>query len=251
MERFQIEICANSAISALRAQEGGANRVELCAGIPEGGTTPSFGEILMARKLLTTTKLHVIIRPRGGDFLYNETEIDIMLRDIEASRNAGVDGIVIGCLTKHGDIDIKANRRLIKEADGMNITFHRAFDMCRNPKVALEEIIDMGCNRILTSGQKNNAYCGIEEIKELIECAQNRIIIMPGCGINPNNIKEIAERTGAKEFHFSGRTTYDSKMLYRNPDVSMGGTVTIDEYKQAITDPDIVKAAIKALSNNL
>ena len=177
MERFQIEICANSAISALRAQEGGANRVELCAGIPEGGTTPSFGEILMARKLLTTTKLHVIIRPRGGDFLYNETEIDIMLRDIEASRNAGVDGIVIGCLTKHGDIDTKANRRLIKEADGLNITFHRAFDMCRNPKVALEEIIDMGCNRILTSGQKNNAYCGIEEIKELIECAQNRIII--------------------------------------------------------------------------
>lgn len=247
MKKYQIEICANSAISAIKAQEGGADRVELCAGIPEGGTTPSFGEITTARSLLTSTKLHVIIRPRGGDFLYNTTELDIMLRDIEMAHKAGVDGIVIGCLTKEGDIDYNANKRLIDAASGLNITFHRAFDMCRNTSDALEAIIDLGCNRILTSGGCNNAYNGRFKIKELVRQAAERITIMPGCGITPDNIREIADYTEAKEFHFSGRSIYDSKMLYHNPNVSMGGTITIDEYKQSITNPDIVRAAILQL----
>lgn len=249
MKNFRIEVCANSAISAIKAQEGGAYRVELCAGIPEGGTTPSYGEITTARALLTSTKLHVIIRPRGGDFLYNDTEQEIMLRDIEMAHKIGVDGIVIGCLNKEGDVDYIANKRLIEAAQGLNITFHRAFDMCRNPSEALEAIIDLGCNRILTSGGCNNAYNGRFNLKELVLQAAGRVIIMPGCGITPDNIKEIADYTGAQEFHFSGRSTYESEMLFRNDKVSMGGTVTIDEYKQAITNPDIVKAAIKALSD--
>lgn len=135
----RIEICANSAQSALLAQKGGAYRVELCAGIPEGGTTPSAGEICVARALLKETRLNVIIRPRGGDFLYSELEQEIMLRDIELCRSVGVDGVVIGCLTADGDVDIPAMKRLLEAAKGMDVTFHRAFDMCRDPRKALED----------------------------------------------------------------------------------------------------------------
>ena len=130
----------------------------------------------------------------------------------------------------------------------MNVTFHRAFDMCRNPKEALEQIIELGCSRILTSGQDANAVKGIPLLKELVEQADGRIIIMPGCGVNPNNILQIAEETGASEFHFSGRTSHESGMIFRNPKVSMGGTVKIEEYQKDVTDPEIVKAALSVLA---
>ena len=141
--KSKIEICANSVESAVKAQEGGAYRVELCAGIPEGGTTPSFGEIRMARQLLQQTKLHVIIRPRGGDFLYSHLEQEIMLHDIKVARQLGADGVVFGCLTAEGDIDIPAMKKLMNAVGNMTVTFHRAFDMCRNPKEALEQIKNM------------------------------------------------------------------------------------------------------------
>ena len=227
-QKSKIEICANSVESAVKAQEGGAYRVELCAGIPEGGTTPSFGDIRMARQLLKETKLHVIIRPRGGDFLYTALELEIMLHDIKVAKQLGADGVVFGCLTAEGDIDMPAMRKLMNAVGDMNVTFHRAFDMCRNPKEALEQIIELGCSRILTSGQETNAVKGIPLLKDLISQADGRIIIMPGCGVNPNNILQIAEGTGATEFHFSGRSTYESNMIYRNPKVSMGGTVNIE-----------------------
>ena len=247
-QRSKIEICANSVESAVKAQEGGAYRVELCAGIPEGGTTPSFGDIRMARQLLQNTKLHVIIRPRGGDFLYSPLELEIMLHDIKVARQLGADGVVFGCLTAEGDIDIPAMKMLMNAVGDMSVTFHRAFDMCKNPQEALEQIIALGCSRILTSGQEPNAVKGIPLLKELVKQADGRIIIMPGCGVNPSNILHISEETGACEFHFSGRSTFESGMIYRNPKVSMGGTVKIEEYEKDVTNPDIVKAALAELA---
>ena len=234
--KSKIEICANSVESAAKAQEGGAYRVELCAGIPEGGTTPSFGEIRMARQLLQQTKLHVIIRPRGGDFLYTQLEQEIMLHDIKVARQLGADGVVFGCLTAEGNVDVPAMKKLMNAVGDMSVTFHRAFDMCRNPMEALEDIIELGCHRILTSGQEATAPAGIPLLKELIEKADGRIIIMPGCGVKPSNILELAEETGATEFHFSGRSSLESDMIYRNPKVSMGGTVKIEEYQRDVTD---------------
>lgn len=247
-QRSKIEICANSVESAVKAQEGGAYRVELCAGIPEGGTTPSFGDIRMARQLLQKTKLHVIIRPRGGDFLYSHLELEIMIHDIKVARQLGADGVVFGCLTSDGNVDIPAMKMLMNAVGNMDVTFHRAFDMCRNPQEALEQIIELGCSRILTSGQESDAFKGIPLLKELVKQADGRIIIMPGCGVNPNNIRQIAEETGTSEFHFSGRSTYESGMIYRNPKVSMGGTVKIEEYQKDVTNPEIVKAALAELA---
>lgn len=246
--RSKIEICANSVESAVKAQEGGAYRVELCAGIPEGGTTPSFGDIRMAKQLLQKTKLHVIIRPRGGDFLYSHLELEIMLHDIKVARQLGADGVVFGCLTSEGYVDIPAMKKLMNAVGPMEVTFHRAFDVCRNPQEALEQIIELGCSRILTSGQEADAFKGIPLIKELVKQANGRIIIMPGCGITPNNIRQIAEETGTSEFHFSGRSSYESGMTYRNSKVSMGGTVKIEEYLKNVTNPEIVKSALAELA---
>ncbi len=245
---MKIEICANSVASAVAAQNGGAHRVELCAGMPEGGTTPSMGEVSVARDQLSTTKLHVIIRPRGGDFLYSAIEQETMLRDVRMAKQIGADGVVFGALTADGDVDLPFMQRLMAEAEGLSVTFHRAFDMCRDPRRALEEIIGLGIDRILTSGQQATAEAGIPLLKELVAQAADRIIIMPGCGVNADNIRKIAAETGAAEFHFSARTNIDSTMRYRNPNVSMGGTVTIDEYKIAITDPEKVRATLEVLS---
>lgn len=243
----KFEICANSVQSCLAAQEGGAHRVELCAAIPEGGTTPSYGEILLARELLTTTRLHVIIRPRAGDFLYSQLEIGAMLKDIELCRNAGVDGVVFGCLTAEGEVDMPLMRRLIAASEGLSVTFHRAFDMTRDPRKALEDIIELGCHRILTSGQQPTAFEGMELLRELQQQAAGRIILLAGSGVNPGNIGEIQTKTGISEFHFSARSLRESAMQFRNPRVSMGGTVTIDEYRQPFTTAENVRNTISKL----
>lgn len=238
-----IEICANSATSCIEAQRGGANRVELCAAIPEGGTTPSFGEIVIARKAITIP-LNVIIRPRSGDFLYNENEFKAMILDIEAAKNAGADGVVFGCLLADGSIDIERNRILIKHSAGLSTTFHRAFDVCKDPYIALEQLIELNFDRILTSGQQATALQGAELIGKLIAKAKDSIIIMPGCGINEQNIEQIKQTTAAKEFHLSARERINSKMEFRNSRVSMGGTVDIDEFAQDITSSERVKNTI-------
>ena len=167
MKNYLFEVCTNSVESCIAAQEGGANRVELCAGIPEGGTTPSYGEIAMAREVLTTTRLHVIIRPRGGDFLYSPVEVKTMLKDIEMARQLGADGVVFGCLTTNGGIDVPVMKQLMEASKGLSVTFHRAFDVCRDASEALEQIIDLGCDRILTSGQQATAELVIPLLKEL------------------------------------------------------------------------------------
>lgn len=197
------------------------NRVELCAGIPEGGTTPSYGEISVAREVLDTTRLHVIIRPRGGDFLYSPIEVKAMLKDIEMAKQLKADGVVFGCLTAEGEIDLTIMQELMKAAQGLSVTFHRAFDVCRDPKKALEQIIALGCNRILTSGQQPTAESGIPLLKELQEQAAGRIILLAGCGVNEKNIHRIASETGIREFHFSARENIKSGMNYKNESVSM------------------------------
>ena len=232
--------------SCLAAQEGGADRVELCAGIPEGGTTPSYGEIAIAREVLTHTRLHVIIRPRGGDFLYSDIEIRTMLKDIEIARKLGADGVVSGCLTAEGEVDLPVMQKLMEAAQGLSVTFHRAFDVCHNPQRALEQIIKLGCNRILTSGQQPTAEQGIPLLEELQKQAAGRITLLAGCGVNENNIARIAAETGINEFHFSARESIQSEMIFKNEAVSMGGTVHINEYERNVTSIRRVKETIDA-----
>lgn len=243
---FQFEICANGVESCLAAQEGGADRVELCAGIPEGGTTPSYGEIKVARRVLTHTRLHVIIRPRGGDFLYTPLEIERMIADIDIAKSLGADGVVFGCLRKDGGIDLDANARLMEHAQGMSVTFHRAFDRCKDPGQALEQLVGLGFNRILTSGQQPNAAQGIPLLKQLHKQAQGRITLLAGCGVNEQNIRQIYEATDIHEYHFSARLPVHSKMEYINTEVYMGAQ-DADEGTLDYTSAERVKNTINAL----
>ena len=218
---YRFEICANSVASCIAAQEGGADRVELCAGIPEGGTTPSYGMIRKARESISIA-LNVIIRPRGGDFLYSMDELDEMLYDIKTAKELGADGLVFGCLRPDGCVDMEAMRPLMEAAGNTPVTFHRAFDHSSDPFQAFEDIIELGCARILTSGCRPTASEGVELLTELVKKAGDRLIIMPGCGVNESNIAEIARLSGAREFHFSARESVESCMIFRNPEVAMG-----------------------------
>lgn len=243
---FRFEICANSVESCIAAQDGGADRVELCAGIPEGGTTPSYGEIKVARRLLSSTLLHVIIRPRGGDFLYSGLEMERMEEDIRMCKDLGVDGVVFGCLTEDGKVDIEKNQRLMACAQGMATTFHRAFDRTTDPFAAMESIISLGCNRILTSGQQPKAIEGIPLLARLEEKAAGRITLLAGSGVNEDNIRNIYETTGIKEYHFSARIARKSKMKNMCSDVYMGAKGT-DEGSILVTDSERVANTIRRL----
>ena len=217
-----VEVCANGVESCIAAQQGGADRVELCAGIPEGGTTPSYGEIKVARRVLTTTRLHVIIRPRGGDFLYTDLEVERMAADIAVCRDLGVDGVVFGCLRADGSIDMEKNRYLMECSQGMSVTMHRAFDRAANPEQALEDAIALGFDRILTSGHQPKAIQGAELLAKLNRQAAGRIILMAGSGVTEQNIRQLYEETGLHEFHFSAREPQPSGMQYVNPNLYMG-----------------------------
>lgn len=241
-----LEICAGGVKSVLAARNGGASRVELCAALEIGGITPSVGLIAQARKI-EGIELNVIIRPRGGDFLYDEYEVACMEHDISTCKALGADGVVIGALTADGDIDTTTCQRLIAAADGMSITFHRAFDMCRNPQKALEDIIALGCHRVLTSGQAATAIQGIPLLKGLIHQADKRIIIMPGCGVNSSNAAHILQETGATEIHASARTSVESGMRFRHCGVSMGSPHN-DEYARKETSEAEVKRIAAAIT---
>ena len=245
---FKLEICVDSIESALNAQEAGAHRVELCNNLNEGGTTPSPGTISSARSNLTIG-LHVLIRPRGGDFLYTDVEYDIMRRDIEICGENGVDGIVIGILEKSGEIDIERTAKLIELAGPMSVTFHRAFDLCSDPIKGFEAVIATGADRLLTSGQMNKAEEGLKLIKQLVGKAREKIIIMPGSGINESNISDIAKTTGAKEFHLTGRKVIESEMIFRNQNISLGGTSDIPEFSRKVADPDLIRRIIYILKD--
>ena len=243
---YRFEICANSVASCIAAQEGGANRVELCAGIPEGGTTPSYGMIRNARECISIA-LNVIIRPRGGDFLYSEEEINEMLYDIKVAKELGADGLVFGCLLPDGSVDKVNMARLMEAAGDTPVTFHRAFDHSSDPMQALEDIIELGCARILTSGCRPTALEGAGLLAKLVEKAGDRLIIMPGCGVKESNIAEIARLSGAREFHFSAREPVQSGMVFRNPEVAMGSED--DPYGTVQTTARRVAATIEPLKS--
>jgi copper homeostasis protein len=236
-----IEVCANSANSCFEAAAGGAARVELCSSIPEGGTTPSYGEIRMAQEIAPSIDVNIIVRPRGGDFLYTENEVRSMLYDIEMAKSLKLHGVVVGCLTRDGNIDVKTLERLMGAAEHLSVTFHRAFDLCKEPFAGLEQIISCGCDRLLTSGQAPTAVEGIPLIRQLVNHALGRIIIMPGCGVRANNIARIQTETGASEFHTSARHTIDSLMQYRKEGVNMGNAF-IKEFSREETDRRLVAA---------
>ncbi|MDR2388522.1 MAG: copper homeostasis protein CutC [Tannerellaceae bacterium] len=238
-----LEICANSAQSCVEAEAGGARRVELCTAIPEGGTTPSFGEICTAQALTSSIDIHIIVRPRGGDFLYTPAEQRAMFYDIDVAKRLSLHGIALGCLTMEGEVDVPLLKRFVTAASPLSVTFHRAFDVCRDPFRALEDIIACGCHRILTSGQEADAQQGIPLLAELVKRAGERIIIMPGCGIRPDNIARIEALTGAREFHTSARSTRHSRMEYRNANVSMGSPL-VKEFEREETDRGIVAACL-------
>lgn len=241
-----IEICVDSVDSAVAAQTGGAERVELCDNLIEGGTTPSFGSIAVAREFLNIG-LNVIIRPRGGDFLYSETEFEIMKRDIDAAKRLRVDGVVIGILDANGNIDIGRTKELVDLANPMAVTFHRAFDVCRDPLKAVDELAAIGVDRILTSGQEATAVEGIDLLAELVTHAANRITIMACGNLNGRNIKKVVEATGVSEVHFTAFGEVASAMVYRNERVFMGGTLRPPEYSRSVTDSGVVQDVRRAI----
>lgn len=241
-----IEICAFSLESCLIAQRAGSSRIELCGGMFEGGTTPSAGLIQMATQAVQIP-VYVMIRPRGGDFCYSETEFEVMKTDINLAKKLGAKGLVFGILNPDGTVDIQRNKTLIELAKPLGATFHRAFDMCREPFEALEDIIECGFERILTSGQKNTAHEGKELLKELVKKAQNRIEIMAGSGINAQNAAEIWQ-TGVDSLHLTGKGIIQSQMTFRMPDVSMASAALCNEYEIYESDFNKIKGVLDTIS---
>jgi len=209
-----LEIAANSVTSALAAQEGGAGRVELCTALELGGLTPSHAQIALAREKLSVP-LYVLIRPRAGDFLYSDLESETMCRDIEACAKTGCDGVVFGVLDANGHVDQPRCRSLMEATGNMGVTFHRAFDLTRDPLSALEDVIALGCERVLTSGAQVTAIEGAKLIRHLVELAAGRIAVMPGAGVHAGNIGELIALTGASEFHASAKRQYESNMHWQ------------------------------------
>ncbi len=230
-----IEACVDSVQSAVAAEKGGATRVELCTALLEGGLTPSAGAIAQARAKISIG-LHVIIRPRGGDFLYADSEHEVMLEDIATAKSLGADGVVIGVLAADATVDVARTRELLDKSQPMSVTYHRAFDMTRDPFAALETLVELGIDRILTSGQEESAVAGLDLLAELVKAAADRIVIMPAGNIHEKNIEKIAALTGAKELHVTGFVEEDSGMTFRNPRVYMGGLLRPPEYSRAVTD---------------
>lgn len=226
---FKLEVIGFNMQSCIIAQAAGAHRIELCDNPEDGGTTPSYGFIKAAREKLQTA-LFPIIRPRGGDFLYSDEEFEIMKTDVKLCKQLGCDGVVIGMLNADGTVDKKRNTALVELAYPLGVTFHRAFDRAADPLQAMEDIISIGCERILTSGQKPNAADGAELIAQLIKQANERIIIMPGSGVRSKNIIELAKKTGATEFHTSARVDIESKMSFNNTAMNENmKSVSVDE----------------------
>jgi copper homeostasis protein len=226
---YQLEIACFTPGAALAAQHAGAHRIELCDNPLEGGTTPSLSAIELLRKQLTI-QLFPIIRPRGGDFLYDELEFEIMKRDIAICRSLGCDGVVTGILNADATVDIKKTAVLREIAYPMELTFHRAFDRVKDPFEALEDIIELGCNRILSSGLHPTAPEGASLIKQLIQQASDRIIIMPGSGVRDTNIEKLIADTGAAEYHTAARKHIPSEMNYNNPYMQESTSITgVDE----------------------
>ncbi len=243
MIRPVLEIAANSLGSALAAQDGGADRIELCADLGNGGTTPSYGTLAITRDRLRIP-LYALIRPRTGDFCYDTGEIDVMLHDIEMCAKLGCDGVVIGALDTQGDVDETVCRELIAAATPLGVTFHRAFDVARDQARALDTIIELGCERVLTSGGEATALAGAERIAGFVKQAGSRVNIMAGAGVDVSNISEVALHSNAREFHSSAKAVRRSVSRHRNDHLP---GLQADWWQ---TDAVIVRAMVEALSRH-
>ena len=235
----ELEICAFSVESAIAAQKAGADRVELCSGYAEGGLTPSAGAIRMVRKQLDI-ECYIMIRPRGGDFCYNDSEFEQMRRDIEYAKSCGVDGVVLGILQPNGHVNMVRTRDLVQFAAPLKTTFHRAFDLTADPFRALDDLVVCGCRRILTSGQKATAPEGLETIRELVKHAAGRIDIMAGSGVNPENAHQLIE-TGVQALHFSAKKVTHSRMNYRNHEVPIMQAGAMSDYELMVADEEKIR----------
>ncbi len=244
----ELEVCAYSLESCVNAKKGGADRVELCTAMYDGGTTPSAATIRLARQLTRGMELYVMIRPRGGDFLYTDLEFQQMKEDLLFVRESGADGVVTGLLKADGNVDVERTRELVALAAPLPITFHRAFDMTVDYRQALEDVIVCGCYRILTAGLHNTATEGIGVIEELVKQAQGRIQIMAGSGVNAVNAARLAQ-TGVNALHMSGKTSRDSAMVYRNPHVFMGGVPDLPEYDVVYSDEEKIREVAEILNS--
>lgn len=238
------EICVDSVEGMQAARAAGAARAELCASLLEGGITPSRGMIRQSRAV-SGIKLHVIIRPRGGDFLFSDAEFDAMASDIETAKAEGADGVVIGQLTADGLVDVARTRELVTLARPMAVTFHRAFDMTPDPFAALETLVDLGIDRILTSGQESSALEGLPLIAELVKRAGDRITIMAGGGITPRNVDRVVAAARPKEIHFAALQLEAGGMRFRRKHVFMGGELRPPEYDRLATSEAAIREVIK------
>ena len=245
MRQVTVEICVEGIDGLVAAQAGGADRVELCASLLEGGITPSYGIVRQALEVATIPFM-VIVRPRGGDFLYSELEYQSMLDDVRQLRDMGVAGVVVGCLTPDGHIDERRMSCLVEAAGPLSVTCHRAFDMTVDFRTAVEALVRAGVDRVLTSGQRDTAIEGIDILRATHEAAAGRIGIMACGALDEGNIAEVLRRSGADELHFAAPRTVPSAMAFRNPHVGMGGTAMEREYQLTLTDSEAVRRTIAA-----
>lgn len=242
---YTLECCVDSVESAIRAKKGGADRLELCSNLVIGGTTPTLALYQRIREYVDI-RIHVLIRPRFGDFLYSDQELHIIMEEIDMFREAGADGIVIGCLMKDGNLDCQAMHRLIEHSGQMSITLHRAFDMCKDPFQTLKEASSMGIHTILTSGCQSSCLKGIDLLRQLSIKADGHISIMAGAGIDEASVRILLQETNITAFHMSGKKVLESGMQFRNPAVSMG-IPGMSEYEIWQTDAEAVAAVRRLL----
>jgi copper homeostasis protein len=238
------EVCVDSVEGVIAARDGGAQRVELCADLVEGGVTPSPGTIELACR--QGLPVHVLVRPRGGDFIYTDLEVEVIRRDIAAAKAAGASGVVLGGLLPEGEIDTLRMREWAALARPMSVTFHRAFDLCRDPESALEALIGLGIERVLTSGGRPSALEGAVMIARLVRKAAGRIVVMAGGGITAQNLPAIKTGTGVNEVHFSARRALPSLMRFRIQGVYMGKLYEPDEYNRMATEASLVRRVVEA-----
>jgi copper homeostasis protein len=242
---MNLEVCIDSVESAIAAERGGANRVELCADLLEGGVTPGAGLIASVRRHIAID-LFVMIRSRAGDFCYTDFEFEVMREEILSARRLGADGVVLGLLDEDGHVDLHRTRELVELAAPMPVTFHRAIDMTPDPVAALEDVVSTGATRILTSGGAPSVPLGLVTIARMVDAARGRVSIMPGGGIRPHNIVAIAQATGALEFHASARTEFPSPVRFRKPGMTMGD-LSDREYQRFAVREQSVRALLEAM----
>lgn len=243
-----IEVCLDNLESLPLAIAGGATRIELCSALALGGLTPSYGIMYQAAQQ-ANVPIYAMIRPRQGDFLYAKDDIASMLHDIDAAAKAGLQGVVFGALTQEGDINLPAMRQLIQHAhqQQLGVTFHRAFDHCRHVSQALEHLIDLGCERVLTSGTKPTALAGVDILRQLVKQADNRIAIMAGAGINAHNVRDIVTASGVQQVHLSGKSQRPSQMQQVASQAQMGAQQH-DDFLIPITNQHAIEEVVKALA---